>query len=598
MKKSFLFLFAILMALSCTSMKNHVEIDNDLRYKISGSDIIIDASDLLDEIPRQDLVMTAASLGTEWLYNDFAIKFRTHSESMQSNYLKEVVFPKTGTYYLYVRAIGSTTPYEGGRYSDGFRIRLNDAYVEGTFGTSPEAVLTKAAEIKAIKGETAHLWITRITGRPSLDCIVLSMNPDLSEADLKKVQLPDYIVQLREYNLGNLNCVKFGDVTGDGKTDLVAFAPDYSSYVYDNAGKLLWSWQAPVERANLRAEFECPGLVWDFDRDGKAEIVQWREDAEGEWLVMVKGDSGEILHKVPWPCAPHPHVYNNFRLAVANTDGIYPASVLLYSDCGVFQTYGIFDQNLRQVWRHELNLKKDHLGHYFYAHDFDKDGIDEIVGGWKVVDAHGNILWSKTEDIYDNHDHADTYRFADMDGDGIDDVVVGACELGLQVRDAFTGELKTIAMAEHLQQIEVGHFLDGYDLPTVAAGARLYQNRRVDPYLLSQVYWIDAKGNQLFRWPANALNGNPDLRKGDFFGNGREVCFWNRFLMQTDGRGKLCCIGDIYHVFDFERNGYAQVITLTNGKLRVFGWAGASGKRKPNNDPDFLKESVANHTHY
>ena len=593
--KRIVFLIASLVAVvSCSGVSNF---DFGPRYKVSGSDIIIDASDLLDDIPRHDLTMTASSAGVNWLYNDFGIQFRTHSESMQSNYLKDVVYPESGTYYLYVRAVGSRQ-HTYGQYTDGFRIRLNDAYVDGTFGTEPQAVLTKAATIEAKKGETAHLWLTRITGRPVLDCIVLSKNPNLTEEDLKKDQLPAYITQLHEYDLPGTGIVKFGDLNGDGKTDMVALASNYSCRAYLNDGSLLWSWDAPEENSRRRAEFEAPGLVWDFDQDGKAEFVQWREDEEGEWLVMADGMTGEVLHKTLWPCAPQPHVYNNFRLAVANTDGKYPASILLYSDCGNFQTYGIYDKECKEVWRHEVYKKKDHLGHYFYAHDFDKDGIDEIVGGWRVVDAKGNILWSRLEDIYDNHDHADSYRFADMDGDGTDEVVIGACELGLEVRDAFTGELKSIAMAEHLQQFEVGPFLKGYKLPTVAAGARLYRNRSVDPYLLSQIYWIDAKGNQLFRWPASGLNGNPDIRRGDFFGNGKDVCFWNRFIMQPDGKGKLCCYGDIFHVFDFERNGCAQVITLSRGKLRVFGWTDAPKNGKPNNDPNFLKESMANHTHY
>ena len=118
-------------AVSCTGNKSSD--DFSLRYKVSGSDVIIDASDLLDEIPRHDLVMSAPSLGVDWLYNDFAIQFRTHSESMQSNYLKYYTYPESGTYYLYVRAIGSKQ-HTYGQYTDGFRLRLNDAYVDGTFG--------------------------------------------------------------------------------------------------------------------------------------------------------------------------------------------------------------------------------------------------------------------------------------------------------------------------------------------------------------------------------------------------------------------------------------------------------------------------------
>lgn len=566
--------------------------DSDLRYKVSGADVIIDASDLLDDIPRQHLVKDARSLGVDWLYNDFAIQFRTHAGFTISNYFKDITYPESGTYHLYVRAVGS------GDGRGAFRLRVNDAYVDGSFGDTAGAVLTKAASFEVKKGETAQLMITRITGTPSLDCIVLSKDPDLSDDKLKEKQFPDYMALLHEYDLGEgRGAVKFGDLTGDGKTDFVAFSPGYSAYAYDNSGALLWSWEAPEENTRKRAEFEAPGLIWDFDRDGRCELVHWREDADGEWLVIADGRTGEILRKTAWPTAPHPHVYNNFRLATANTDGIYPSSILLYSDCGVFMTYGIYDSGLQEQWRHVVNTRKDHLGHYFYSHDLDHDGIDEIVGGWRVVDAKGNIIWSRLEDIYDNHDHADSYCFEDMDGDGTDEIVIAACDLGAQVRDAFTGELLTAAPAEHTQQITAGHFLKGYKEPQIAAGARIYRNRTYDPYLLSQVYWIDSKGKLISRWPSNGLNGNPDIMKGDFYGDGTDVCFWYKFLMQPDGRGKLCCSGDIYHCFDFERNGAAQLITRSGSKMQVWGWKFAKAG-KPDNDPDHLKETVANHTHY
>ncbi|MBP3331017.1 MAG: hypothetical protein J6K90_00420 [Tidjanibacter sp.] len=595
--------------------------DADLRYKVVGSDIIVDASDFLDDIPRLHLVQDAASLGVDWLYNDFAIQFRTHADFTISNYFKDVTFPESGTYYLYVRAVGQQYAPYGQRSrasierallnqqpgqrpvqvpegSNGaFRLRVNDAYVEGSFGDKLGAEMKRAGVFEVEKGEVAHLMITRITGSPALDCIVLSKNPNLTEEDLMDKQLPDYMELLHEYAIPQSSCVKFGDLTGDGKTDFVVFSSGYSSYAFDHSGKMLWSWEAPEENTRLRAQFEAPGLVWDFDRDGKAELVQWREFDGKEWLIMADGMTGKILQQTPWPTAPHPHVYNNFRLAVANTDGIYPASVLLYSDCGRFMTYGIYDMQLNEKWRHEVNTKKDHLGHYFYAHDFTNDGIDEIVGGWRVVDADGNIMWSRLEDIYDNHDHVDSYSFADMNGDGRDDIVICACDLGVQVRDALTGELMTIAPAEHTQQIEAGNFLDGYKLPQMIAGARIYKDRQADPYIASQVYWYDGEGKMITHWPMNGLNGNPDIVMGDFYGDGTDVAFWYKFLMQPDGRGKLCVRGNIYQCTDFERNGAAQVITLDGTVLRVWGYKHVKAG-EPNNDPDFLKETMANHTHY
>lgn len=586
---------------------------SDPRYKVSGSDIIVDASDFLDEIPRLHLVQDAAALGVDWLYNDFAIQFRTHAGFTVSNYFKDVTFPESGTYYLYVRAVGMQyEPYgrnsrrsmaqrgvaaDSTRSNGSFRIRVNDKYVDGEFGREPGARMTRAASFEVARGETAHLMITRITGSPALDCMVLSKNPDLTEADLADRQLPDYVELLHEYEIPASSCVKFGDLTGDGKTDFVVFGKGYSSYAFDNSGALLWSWTAPEEGTRLRAEFEAPGLVWDLDRDGKAELVQWRETDGRELLVVADGTTGAVLHQTAWPTADKPHVYNNFRLAIANTDGVYPSSILLYSDCGRFATYGIYDSSLNEVWRHRTQTRKDHLGHYFYALDLDGDGKDEIVGGWRVLDAEGNILWSRLEDIYDNHDHADSYKFADMDGDGREEIIIAACDLGGQVRDALTGELRFAVPAEHAQQIQAGRFLKGHKNAQIAAGARIYKDRTTDPYIASQVYWYDSEGKLLQRWPANGLNGNPDMVKGDWNGDGGEVLFWYKFMMQPDGRGKLCVRGNIYHCLDFDRCGYDQVITLDGTVLRVWGNRNAR-KGAPETNPDILKRTVANHTHY
>ncbi|MBP3355749.1 MAG: hypothetical protein J6K95_01075 [Rikenellaceae bacterium] len=555
-----------------------------------GGDLIIDASDFLDEIPRLHLVQDAASLKTDWLYNNFAIKFRTHASFTVSNYMKTLTMPEDGPYYLYVRAVGGE--------SGNFRIRIDDAYVEGAFGDKPGvAEMKNAGRFDFRKGQDVHLMVTRITGTPALDVIVFSKNPALTEADLMDKQLPDDVVLLKEYDIPASGCVKFGDLTGDGKTDFVVMTPGYSSYAYDNAGKKLWHWEAPEERTKLRAEFEAPGAVWDFDRDGRAELVQWREFDGKEWLVIADGRTGRIKAKTPWPTKEHPHVYNNFRIAIANFNGKYPDVVVVYSDCGGEATIAAYDKKLNRLWAHVEHTKKDHLGHYVYPHDFDGDGIDEVLGGWVLLDSKGHEIWNRLPDIYDNHDHVDSYKFADMDGDGREEIVVAACDLGSQVREAMTGKLLWVSPSEHNQQIQVGRFLDGYDLPQVAAGARIYKDRKVDPYLSGQVYWFDHKGELISKWPANGLNGNPDFSVGDWFGNGTQTLFWYKFLMQRDGRGKLYFTGNVYHCFDFERNGAAQVITLDRGKLRVWGYKHVVAKT-PNDDPDFVRQTMTNHTHY
>lgn len=557
--------------------------------KIVGSDVILDASDFVGEIPRLHLIQTASDLKANWLYNDFAIKFRTHVPFTISNYAKSFVVPDNGSYYLYVRSVGDNR--------GGFRLRINDVYVEDVFGNIPGENMMKSQCFDFRKGDLVNLMITRITGSPSLDVIVFSKNPMLKEDDLKERQLPDDVCLLKEYQLEEPGIVKFGDLTGDGKTDFVVFSKGYASYAYDNSGKLLWHWEAPKERTSLRAEFEAPGAVWDLDNDGRAEVIQWREFDGKEWLVVADGITGKIKYKTFWPTLPHPHVYNNFRIAIANFSGKYPDAVVVHSDCGGQVTIAAYDKKLQNLWSHVEMVKKDHLGHYVYPYDFDEDGIDEVLDGWILLNHKGIPLWSRLKDIYDHHDHVDSYKIEDMDGDGKKEIVIAACDLGTQVREAMTGKLLWAVPNEHNQQIQAGKFLFGYNTPQIAAGIRIYKNNKVDPYISGQVYWYDYKGNLIKKWPANELNGNPDFAKGDWYGDGTETLFWYRFLMQPDGTGKLYFTGEVYHCFDFERNGAAQVVTLDGNIMRIWGYRYVE-KKEPNNNPDYLRHAITNHTHY
>ena len=557
--------------------------------KNTDEDLILDASEFIDDIPRWHQIHTAQSLNVDWLYNNFAIQFINKVGFGISSYVKEVEIPGDGTYYLYVRSVG------GGRNT--FRLRVNDRFVDTVFGREEGAVMEQAGVYTFQKGEKVHLMIMRITGSPALDVIVFSKNPNLTEADLKDKQLPEEVALLHEYDIPASSCVKFGDLTGDGKTDFVVLTGNYSCYAFDNSGKELWHWDAPEADSRLRQEFEAPGAVWDFDRDGKADFIGWREFDEKEWLVVADGMTGAIKAQTEWPTKEKPHVYNNFRIAIGNLDGNYPNAIVVFTDDGSNISVNAYSPELKLLWSHTDRLYKDHQGHYVYPYDFNGDGIDEVLCGYILFDNKGNVIWERITDITNNNDHADNYRFCDMDGDGKKELVSGNSALGTQVREAMTGKLIWASPSEHNQQVQPGMFLEGYTRPQVAAGARVYKDRTADPYISAQVYWFDHTGKLIKRWPANELNGNPDFASGDWYGNNTEKLFWFRFMFLPDGRGKLYFTGNVYHGFDFERNGAFQVITLDRTKLRVWGYKHVKA-RKPNNDPDFLRHTMTNHTHY
>ena len=69
--------------------------------------------------------------------------------------------------------------------------------------------------------------------------------------------------------------------------------------------------------------------------------------------------------------------------------------------------------------------------------------------------------------------------------------------------------------------------------------------------------------------------------------------------MNQAGRGELWFGEEVYHMFDFMGNGCDQAIALnkSRGVLQIYGAADAKvGKAK--RDPEYLRDSVSNHTHY
>src|SRR5690606_1763822 len=128
---------------------------------------------------------------------------------------------------------------------------------------------------------------------------------------------------------------------------------------FDHDGRPLWSWEAPAEGERLRAEFEAPGVVWDLDGDGIAEVIHWRQEGDGEWLVAADGRTGDVRHRTPWPTRPLPHVYNNFRLAVARLAPGEPRHVVAYTDAGQEVAVTAFDHELRQIWDWRREMRKD-----------------------------------------------------------------------------------------------------------------------------------------------------------------------------------------------------------------------------------------------
>ena len=547
--------------------------------------VTIDASRFVGEIAKGHVVRDAAALGVPWVFNNLALQMRTNH-----NYVVRAEVPAAGHYHLYARTHGDST--------SGFRVALGDRVVSRKVGNAPMR-FERVGEIDLPRGPV-DVRLMRIEGRPVLDVLVLSTRADLREEELVPLQLHPDVKLLREYPIPRSTMVKFGDVDGDARTDFVVFTAGYSAHAFTFDGTKRWSWEAPTEGERLRAEFEAPGAVWDLDGDGRAEVIHWREVDGREWLVAADGMTGAIKYRAPWPTRAKPHVYNNFRIAIGRLSPGAPSDVVLLSDSGDSIVVAAYDARLQPRWSHTELKRKDHLGHYVYPVDLDGDAIDEVVVGSLVLDAKGKERWNRFDYFFDNHDHADSYRFIDLTGDGKREIVATESEAGVFVFDASSGRILRQHAAEHSQQLAVGRFLTGMPAPQLAVGARTYGNAQAgEPGLSAQVWWFDPTLRLISKWPALPLNGNPVFVQGDWRGDGREELFWYRFHLRGDGTGELFFPNDVFHMFDFLGDRAEEVITLAPGFMRVYGYRGARADgARVRRSADYLRDRVVNHTHY
>ena len=543
--------------------------------------VVVDAAQFFTLIPRGDTI-DGRNLGDQWLFNNTVLNLGSSEDCVA-----HVNVPEAGQYHLFVRSQGP-----GG---SSFKVSINDKATAESFGSGAMS-FKPAGEFTLPKGQV-EIRLTQISSRPVFNVMVLSKNARFAEQDLHALELPEEVETLKEYKIPQASIIKFGDVDGDGKPDFLVITNNYSAIMYNHTGTELWRWEAPAEGARLRGEFEAPGSIWDFDQDGYAEVIHWRIIDGKEWLVMADGRTGAIKRKVEWPTTPFPHVYNNYRTAIAKFHPGYADNLVVLTDSGGTISLTAYDRELRQIWQHKEKLAKDYFGHYLYPIDLNGDGIDEVVISHLCVDAKGKEVWNNRAIFDDNHDHMDAMEIFDINGEGKLELLTGQSDVGTLAYNAQTGELLWHNLSDHTQQITAGYILKNMSTPQVVVNARTYGPRGGGGGLGAQLYWFTNKGDLISKWPANPLNGNPNFVRGDWYGTGKKQFFWYKFKLEDDGSGTLFFKDPVYHMFDFLGNGAEQVVTWGGTNLRVYEYKGVKAKMVKR-DSEYLRNSVANHTHY
>ncbi|MCX7714481.1 MAG: hypothetical protein N2171_01935, partial [Clostridia bacterium] len=292
------------------------------------------------------------------------------------------------------------------------------------------------------------------------------------------------------------NDAAVADLDGDGEYELVlkwvANGKDnshkgYTGVVYLDAyklnGKKLWRINLGV---NIRAGAHYTQfMVYDFNNDGKAEMICKTADGtidgvgnvigdinadyrnkdgfilEGpEFLTVFNGETGKAIDTVPYD-PPRGNVadwgdswgnrVDRFLACVAYLDGENPSVVMCrgYYDTGrptVLVAYDMIDNKLVKRWRFlankDQNIEYTNQGnHNLGVGDIDGDGLDEIVYGACAIDHDGTGIYSTGLEHGDAmHLGKFTTKTPNLDFFQIHEHA--HAKYGYEVRDPATGEIK------------------------------------------------------------------------------------------------------------------------------------------------------------
>ena len=396
--------------------------------------------------------------------------------------------------------------------------------------------------------------------------------------------------------------VGFGDLDGDGVLDYVIKQPDFNSDPYHRerywkrspepykleayngaTGRLMWRYD--MGWAIETGTWYAPYVVYDIDGDGYAEVytkagegdpreIDGRVVEGPEYLVKIDGRTGRETARTAWHSREGWTEYNRSQrhmLAVAYLDGRTPSLIMQRGTYDIIKTAAL-DRNLKRLWTREARNPHDLPGpgtHGLLTADVDGDGRDELILGATALDDDGKVLWET------GLGHPDPCFVADID----------PRNPGLEIFFGIEPRRQTHGLS--LVSARTGRVLWFYDGPTrhVHSKGMIGDIDASHPGI--EVYAGEQDGSQYWLYAANgtrisdksfgtlsplAVWWDDDPQKEILVEN-RLFKYPDETLMQIEGRALA--------VTDVFGDWREEIVTSLPGELRIYSSTRAATWRRP-----------------